>query len=80
MKIEQINREFKKIDYELRVNKPGSVPYSSDLVKKRELLLYAQVHLSNILAVKLKKDKKSESFQEYLYKVIISNYYNWGER
>jgi len=77
MRTEQIEEEFKKIRYELISNKPDFVPYPPNIVKRRELLLYAQVTLSNILGAKLKKDKKSEDFQESLYKIIVSSYYNW---
>jgi len=77
MNKKQIKQEFKKIDYEFRFNKPAITPYPSNIIKKRELLLYAQATLSNILAEKLKKDKNNEKFQESLYKVIISNYYKW---
>ena len=75
----EIDREFKKIDYELRVNKPNFTPYPPDLVKRREMLLFAQVHLSNVLEAKLKKDKWAEDFEENIYKAIMSNYYNWGK-
>ena len=57
MNKKQIEQEFKKIDYELRVNKPDSAPYPPDLVKRREYLLFAQVHLSNILNAKVKEDE-----------------------
>ena len=54
MNKKQIEQEFKKIDYEIRFNKPDFAPYPPDLVKRREYLLFAQVHLSNILDAKLK--------------------------
>jgi len=79
MRREQIDKEFKRIDYELRVNRPKFTPYPPHVVKRRELLLFAQVHLSNVLEAKLKKDKWEESFEENMYKVIMSNYYNWDK-
>lgn len=79
MQKEQIKREFKKIDYELRVNKPDSAPYPPDLVKRRGLLLFAQVHLSNILGAKLKKDKWDERFETEMYNKVMKIYYNWNK-
>lgn len=77
MKKEQIMNEFEKIDYELRANKPDSASYPSDIVKRREFLLFAQVHLSNILEAKLKKDGRSERFETEIYNKVMGIYYNW---
>ena len=76
MNEKQIEQEFKRIDYELRVNKPDSVPYLPDLVKRREFLLFAQVHLSNILEAKSKKDRLSEKFETEMYDKVIEIYHN----
>ena len=78
MKNEQIEEEFKKIGYELRVNKPSFVPYPPDLVKKREFLLFAQVHLNNILDAKFKRDKWEEKFETEMYNKVMEIYYNWN--
>ena len=78
MKKEQIEKEFKKIGYELRVNKPSFVPYPPGLVKKREFLLFAQVHLSNILDAKSKKDEWDEEFETEMYNKVMEIYYNWN--
>ena len=77
MEKKQIEREFQKIDYELRVNKPDSVPYLPDLIKRREFLLFAQVHLNNILDAKSKKDKWEERFETEMYNKVMKIYYNW---
>lgn len=79
MNKKQIGREFKKINHELRINKPDFIPYPPDLIKRREFLLFAQVHLSNILDAKLKKDKWNERFETEMYKIVINNYYNWDK-
>ena len=79
MNEKQIEQAFKKIDYEIRFNKPDSTPYLPDLVKKREFLLFAQVHLSNILDAKSKKDKWNEGFETEMYERIMEIYYNWDE-
>ena len=79
MNEEQIEKEYKKIDYELFNNKPTIVPYPPNIVKKRELLLYAQVHLSNILEVKFKRDEWDERFETKMYKIVMEKYYNWNE-
>ncbi|OYD17555.1 hypothetical protein CH333_00420 [candidate division WOR-3 bacterium JGI_Cruoil_03_44_89] len=78
MNKKQIEQEFKKIDYELRFNKPDFAPYPPELVKRREFLLFAQVHLSNILDAKLKKDKWDERFETEMYNKVIEIYYNWS--
>ncbi len=74
-----IKREFKKIDYELNANRPDSVPYPSDLVRKREFLLFAQVHLSNILDARSKKDGQFEKFETEMYNKVMEIYYNWNK-
>lgn len=70
----EIEREFQKIDYELRVNKPDSAPYPPDVVKRREYLLFAQVHLSNILGA-----KRDERFEAEMYNKVMEIYYNWDK-
>jgi len=75
----QIDEEFKKINYELRVNRPKFTPYPPDLVKRREMLLFAQVHLSNVLGAKLNKNVWEENFEENMYKVVMSKYYDWDK-
>ncbi len=74
---EQIEKEFKKIDDELRNNKPNFTPYPFNIIKKREFLLFAQVHLSNILDAKSKEDKWDEEFETEMYNKVIEIYYNW---
>jgi len=75
----EIEGELQKIDYEIRINKPDSAPYPPDVVKRRELLLFAQVHLSNILGAKLKKDKWCENFETEMYNKVMEIYYNWDK-
>ena len=79
MNKKQIKQEFKKIDYELRFNKPAVAPYPPDVVKRREFLLFAQVHLSNILDAKSKKDRLSERFETEMYNKVMETYYNWDQ-
>ncbi|MCK4308020.1 hypothetical protein KAW50_07350 [candidate division WOR-3 bacterium] len=76
---QQIDREYKKLNYEIFVNRPAIAPYPPEVVKRRELLLFAQVHLGNILGAKMEKDKVEEALQEFYYWVTIREYYNWGE-
>ena len=75
----EIEWEFKKIDYELKVNKPDSVPCPPDLVRRNEFLLFAQVHLSNILNAKSKKDRWCERFETEMYNKVMEIYYNWDK-
>lgn len=79
MRKKEIEDEFKKINYELRVNKPNLTPYPHDVVRRREMLLFAQVHLSNILEAKRKKDTWEENFEENMYKAVMSKYYDWDK-
>lgn len=79
MKEEQIEKEFKKIDGELRNNKPNFTPYSFDTIKKREFLLFAQVHLNNILDAKFKRDKWEERFEIEMYNKVTEIYYDWNQ-
>ena len=76
MKEEQIEKEFKKIDGELRNNKPSFIPYSFDIIKKREFLLFAQVHLNNIVDAKFKRDKWEEKFETEMYDKVMKIYWN----
>ncbi len=75
----QIEKEFKRINYELRFNKPKSVPYPPDLIKRREFLLFAQVHLSNILDAMSREDRWDERFENEMYNKVMEIYYNWNK-
>lgn len=80
MNKKEIEEEFKKLNFELFQNKPKiKAPYPPDIVKRRELLLFAQVHLSNILDAKLKKDKWIERFETEMYHKIMNFYYDWDK-
>lgn len=80
MKKFQINQEFKKVEYELRVHKPDIAPYPQNVVKHRELLLFAQVHLCNILDSKQKNNKDNEKFETEMYMKIMETYYKWYDK
>lgn len=78
MNKKKIEEEFKKLNFELFENKPKiNLPYPPDIVKRRELLLFAQVHLSNILDAKLKKDYWKERFETEMYQIVMDFYYEW---
>lgn len=77
MNRKQTEQEFKKIDYELGENKLNFAPYPPDIIKRREFLLFAQVHLSNILDAKLRKDKWDEEFETETYNKVTEIYYDW---
>lgn len=79
MNKKQIEKEWKRLKYEIHKNKPNIVgPYPPAIVKSRELLLFAQVHLSNIISAKNKNDKNAEKFETEIYNTIMSTYYKWG--
>ncbi len=75
----EIKQEFKKINYELRVNKPDSAPYPPEVVKRRNFLLFAQVHLGNIFGAKLKRDEWEERFETEMYSKVMEIYYSWNK-
>ncbi|MCK4352067.1 hypothetical protein KAW65_01520 [candidate division WOR-3 bacterium] len=74
----EIEQEYKKLGFELFENKPKiNTPYPPEIVKRREFLLFAQVHLGNILGAKLKGDEWDESFETDMYHKVMEIYYNW---
>lgn len=77
----QIEKEWRRLNFEIFENKPKLIdkPYPPDVVKKRELLLFAQVHLSNISDAKLKKDKCYERFETEMHNKVMEIYYNWDK-
>ena len=76
MNKKQVEKEWKKLKYEVLKNKPPlDSPYPPDIVKQREFLLLAQVHLSNILYAKSRKDKWHEKFETEMYNKVMNNYY-----
>jgi hypothetical protein len=49
------------------------------LVRRREFLVFAQVHLNNILDAKSKKDNWNEKLETEMYNKIMEIYYNWDQ-
>lgn len=79
MSKKEVEQEYKRLKFELLENKPKiKSPYPPDIVKRREFLLFAQVHLSNILGAKLKRDKWDEKFETEMYNKVMEIYYNWN--
>ena len=74
----QMVEEWKKIKFEIYENRPKTdEPYPSDIVKRRQLLLYAQVHLAEISWAKKCRDLETERLQTDLYNLVMQNYYEW---
>ena len=72
----QIVREWKRLDFELFENRPNTdKPYPPEVVEKRQLLLYAQVHLAEVSWAKKYKNLKDEQFHIELYNLVMSKYY-----
>lgn len=77
MTTKQIAREWRRLDFELFENKPKiDKPYPPDVIKRRELLLYAQVHLSEISWAKKCRDLETENLHTEAYYLVMSNYYD----
>lgn len=80
MNKKQIEQEWRKIKFEIFENKPKiDGPYPPDIVKRREFLLFAEVHLNNILDAKIKKDKWDEKFETEMYNKVMGIYYGWNQ-
>ena len=76
---EQIEKEFDTVNFELRENRPNiSGPFPNEVVRRRELLLEAQVILGNVLSAKQGRDINEERFYETVYYRTMDAYYNWG--
>ncbi len=76
MSIRQIQDEWKKLDFEMQYNKPNiEGPYPPEIVRRRELLLIAQVYLANVMYAKAQKDKQRERFETEMYSRIMEMYY-----
>lgn len=76
----QIEKEWDKIRHEVIYNKPQiDSPYPPNVVRKRELLLFAQAFLSNVMKAKLKRDRKKEYFHTELYNTAITHYFDWKD-
>jgi len=81
MNKKQIGQEWKKLKFELFENRPKiDGPYPQNIVKQREFLLFAQVHLNNILDAKLKKDIWNERFETEMYNKVMEIYYGWDKK
>lgn len=80
MNKKQIEREWEKLKFEIFSNRPKiDGPYPPDIVKRREFLLFAEVHLNNILDAKIKKDKWDEKFETEMYNKVMGIYYGWNQ-
>jgi len=76
----QIEQEWKRLDFELFENRPKTdKPYRPDVVRRRELLLYAQVHLAEISWAEKCKDIETERLQTEAYNLVMLKYYDWGK-
>ncbi|MGB3479827.1 MAG: hypothetical protein WBB67_11785 [bacterium] len=76
MNKKQIEQEYIKLKYEIFENKPKTnEPYPPDIVKRRILLLYAQVHLAEISWAKKCNDAETERLHMEAYNLVMSQYY-----
>ena len=70
----EVEQEFRKIDLELRFSRPHSPPYPPHVVKRRQLLLYAQVHLAEISWAQKCRDSETEEFHTEAYYSVMFEY------
>ncbi len=74
----QLSKEWQKLNYEIYENRPKTdKPYPRDMVKRRELLIYAQVHLAEISWAKKCKDWETERLHTEAYNLVMQKYYEW---
>lgn len=71
----QVEQEWQKIDCELRLAKPHFAPYPPHIVRRRELLLYAQVHLAEISWAQKCNDSDTEKIHTEAYYSVMLEYY-----
>lgn len=73
---QQIDKGFKKLNFELFETKPRcNGPFPLKIVRKRELLLFAEVALNKILEAKKNKNYFDEKQYEKFYKFALSKHY-----
>ena len=77
----QIEKEWVRLNFEIFENRPKTdKPYPSHIVKRRELLLYAQVHLSEISWAKKCKDLETEELHTEAYDSVMLKYYEYEKQ
>lgn len=80
MNKKQIEQEWKKLTFETIYNKPKlNSPYPSDIVKRREYLLFAEVYLGKTLEDRSRKDRYYKQFETEIYNKTMETYYNCGK-
>lgn len=81
MNKKQIEQEWGKLKSKIIENKLKiDGPYPPDSVRRRELLLFAQVHLCNILDAKSKEDKWAKGFETEIYSKVLEIYYKGDKK
>jgi hypothetical protein len=69
------NREWEIIKFEIHYNKPKiSGPYPENIVRRRELLLFAQNFLADY---QVAKSRKYKNFFGELYRITMKTYFAW---
>jgi hypothetical protein len=72
----QLLTEWKRLAFEMFENKPkANKPLPLNIVERRELLLFAQVHLAEISWAIKCKNIAAEIYHTAMYSSIISKYY-----
>jgi hypothetical protein len=74
----QVTKEWKRLNFELFGNRlKTDKPYPPEIVKRRELLLYAQVHLAEISWAKKCRDLEALRLHSKAYELVMSKYYEF---
>ena len=76
MKRINVKKQWEVIKRELFINKPKKIPYLKNIVRKRELLLFAQCFLSDYETAINNEDKLKS---ELAYIKTMEAYFSWGK-
>lgn len=72
--------EWKRLNFEFVENAPKTKkPYPPEVVKRRELLLFAQTHLGEIGYAQESNELWTELVHTVAYNTIMKIYYLWGK-
>lgn len=85
MTIDEIFEEFDKLHCEIFKKRPKISPIPPDVIKRRELLIWARNSLVQVYNYKkgFNEDKKNKRIQKCytdMYRIFMKHYYNWNKK
>lgn len=74
-----IEQQWEKLRFEILKNKPKlKWPYPPEIVRRRDLLVYAQVYFEKIMLAKQEQDEILENYYCEKYFDTMAEYYRQG--